>query len=208
MYDGIIFDIDGTLWDSRRVVADSWNAAIAEHTAYDLKFDYKEIGALFGKPMNEIFKTLFGELDEYETERLTDLLYNYEKHYLDMYPPSLYDGVYEVLEKLSKKFKLFIVTNAQKGYIEKLFAAGGICPFFTDWLCFGDTNAPKDITLKKIIDRNRLCAPIYVGDTQGDADACKKANIPMIYAAYGLGKVQNPEFVINDIRALPDLLCR
>lgn len=206
MYDGIIFDIDGTLWDSRKVVADSWNEAIAEHTTYNLKFDYEEIGKLFGKPINEIFKLLFGDIDDYEVERLTDLLYNYEKHYLDMYPPSLYDGVYDTLCELSKKYKLYIVTNAQKGYIEKLFSAGGICPFFTDWLCFGDTNAPKDVTLRKIIERNNIQSPVYIGDTKGDADACKKAGIPMIYASYGLGNVEKPEFEIDDIRKLPDLL--
>ena len=50
MYDGIIFDIDGTLWDSRKVVADSWNAALAEQTDYDVRFDYEKIGKLFGKP--------------------------------------------------------------------------------------------------------------------------------------------------------------
>ncbi len=206
MYDGIIFDIDGTLWDSRKVVADSWNAALAEHTKYNVQFNYEEIGRLFGKPMDEIFRTLLGNIPDDEMEGLIDLMYNYEHHYLDMYPPSAYDGTYKVLEQLSKKYKLYIVTNAQKGYTEKLFAATAICPFFTDWLCFGDTNAPKDVTLRKIIERNNIKSPVYIGDTQGDADACKKAGIPMIYAAYGLGNVENPEFSINSILELPDLL--
>lgn len=206
MYDGIIFDIDGTLWDSRKVVADSWNAALAEHTSYDIRFDYEKIGKLFGKPMDEIFRILFGDIDEREAEALTDLLYNYESHYLDMYPPSVYEGTYEVLRQLSEKYKLYIVTNAQKGYTEKLFAASGICPFFTDWLCYGDTLAPKHVTLEKIIARNGIAAPVYIGDTQGDADSCAKAGVPMIYAAYGLGNVENPAVKIDDIRELPDLL--
>lgn len=206
MYDGIIFDIDGTLWDSRKVVADSWNAAIREQTDYDIQLEYESIGKLFGKPMNEIFSILFGDVSGHESEALVDLLYNYEAHYLDMYPPAAYDGVYETLERLSKKYKLYIVTNAQKGYTEKLFAATGICPLFTDWLCYGDTNAPKDVTLRRIIERNSIAHPVYIGDTQGDADACAKAGVPMIYAAYGLGEVENPSAVINDIRELPKML--
>ena len=102
MYDGIIFDIDGTLWDSRKVVADSWNAALAEHTKYNVQFNYEEIGKLFGKPMDEIFRTLLGDIPDNEMEGLIDLMYNYEHHYLDMYPPAAYDGTYEVLEQLSK----------------------------------------------------------------------------------------------------------
>lgn len=205
-YDGLIFDIDGTLWDSRKVVADSWNAAIAEHTKYSIKLEPESIGKLFGKPMDEIFRAIFGEIPESESEALVDLLYNYENHYLDMYPPAAYDGVYETLKALSRDYKLYIVTNAQRGYTEKLFAATGICPFFCDWLCYGDTNAPKSVTLSRLIERNGIKNPVYIGDTQGDADACREAGVPMIYAAYGLGEVADAKTTINDIRELTDIL--
>ena len=35
------------------------------------------------------------------------------------------------------------------------------------------------------MERNGLSEAVYVGDTQGDANSCKEAEIPMIYAAYG-----------------------
>ena len=37
--DGIIFDVDGTLWDSTDSVAEAWNQAIAEHSALDVRID-------------------------------------------------------------------------------------------------------------------------------------------------------------------------
>ena len=156
--------------------------------------------------MDEIFRALLGDIPDEDMDDLLDTMYNYEHHYLDMYPPETYEGVYETLRLLSREYKLYIVTNAQRGYTEKLFASSGICPFFTDWLCFGDTNAPKDVTLGRIIEKNGILSPVYVGDTQTDADACAKAGVPMIYASYGLGEVSRPSFVIDDIRRLPALL--
>ena len=57
--DGIIFDIDGTLWDSTDPVAASWNRAIQENSSLDLTVDAKILSGLFGKTMTEIGNELF-----------------------------------------------------------------------------------------------------------------------------------------------------
>lgn len=202
MYDGIIFDIDGTLWDSRRGVAESWTLALRENTDYDITLDYEEIGQYFGKPMNEIFAVIFPDMSEERRNELIPVFYEYEHRYLTANPPSLYEGTEMVLAELRKSYPLFIVTNAQKGYIECLFKATGIERYFTDWLCFGDTLSQKDVTMRKLIDKNNLQNPVYIGDTQGDQNSCKKAGVPMIYAAYGLGEVKNPDITISNISEL------
>lgn len=206
MYDGIIFDIDGTLWDSRRGVAESWNKALREHTDYNITLDYDELGKLFGRPMTEIFATIFPMMSEKERTALIPLFYTYEHKYLAENPPALYEDTEKVLKELSKKYPLFIVTNAQNGYIECLFKATGIEKYFTDWLCFGDTHEDKNVTLTLLAEKNKLKKPVYIGDTQGDFNECQKAGIPMIYASYGLGNVDKPEFTINDISELLEIL--
>ena len=206
MYDGIIFDIDGTLWDSRKGVAESWNMALRDHTDYDITLDYEELGKLFGKPMNEIFAAVFSDMSEERMNELIPVFYTYEHRYLASHPPALYDGAEETLRRLAERYPLFIVTNAQKGYIECLFEATGIEKYFTDWLCYGDTGAQKDVTMRMLIEKNNLKNPVYVGDTQGDFDACKKADVPMIYAAYGLGEVERPDMTINAISELLRIL--
>mgnify|MGYP000700414525 CR=1 FL=1 len=45
----------------------------------------------------------------------------------------------------------------------------------------------------KLMEKNNLTSPVYVGDTQGDADSCKKAGIPFIFAEYGFGEVPKPD---------------
>lgn len=206
MYDGIIFDIDGTLWDSRKGVAESWNKAIRENTDLDISLDYEELGKLFGKPMIEIFKAIFPDMVSEEMQRLIPVFYTYEHEYLAKHPPALYEGTEDVLKKLSSRYPLFIVTNAQKGYIECLFKATGIEKYFTDWLCYGDTLAQKDVTMRKLIAKNNLQNPVYIGDTQGDQNSCIKAGVPMIYAAYGLGEVEESDMTIQSISELLTIL--
>ena len=47
------------------------------------------------------------------------------------------------------------------------------------------------------MERNGLSEAVYVGDTQGDANSCKEAEIPMIYAAYGFGEVEKQTLLFN-----------
>ncbi len=204
MYDGIIFDIDGTLWDARIVITDAWNITLKK-LGYDIVLEYEELGKLFGKTMQEIFQILFPDMPESEKEILIKSLYETQYEHMAKFPPSLYEGTESTLTELSKKYKLYIVTNAQKGYIETLYKATGIKKYFTDAMCYGDTHAPKSVTIQRICERNNIKAPIYIGDTQGDADQCAIAKVPMIYAAYGLGNVEAPQTAINDIRELIEI---
>ena len=48
--DSIIFDVDGTLWDSTDSVARSWNLAIQENSSLDLTITENALQQVFGKP--------------------------------------------------------------------------------------------------------------------------------------------------------------
>ena len=50
----IIFDVDGTLWDSTDVVAKSWNMAILDHTGTDPNYTGEQLSYLFGKTMKDV----------------------------------------------------------------------------------------------------------------------------------------------------------
>lgn len=203
--DGIIFDVDGTLWDVRKVVEKSWSDTITQETDWPIRFDDKSLGEMFGKTMDTIFFHFYPESTREEYERLTSIIYNVQSKNLVECAPPLYEGVEDMLKKLSEHYKLFIVTNAQRGYIDTIFKVHNIRKYFTDWMCFGDTGKPKDVTITKLMERNHLERAVYVGDTQGDADACAKAGIPIVYAQYGLGKVDKPWKSIERFTELGDI---
>lgn len=206
--DGIIFDIDGTIWDSRDVVAIAWQEAIKAHTDLPADFDGPAIGKHFGKPMKDIFKALYPGITDRQIDEMTPYLYDYEHRYLQKLKPQPYPGVEDTLKRLQRDYSLYIVTNGQKGYTEAMFGATGLCSYFRGWLSYGDTMAPKEITIQKLMERYSIKAACYVGDTEGDFCASRKAGIPFIYCSYGLGEVDNAEHEIADIRELPEAVCR
>ncbi len=203
--DGIIFDIDGTLWNSTDTVAESWNQAIAENSDLDLRIDGDMLKSLFGLPMNEIYEALFPELPLEEQNRLGNLCFDYENRLLETKPGVLYDGVKETLETLSKRIPLFIVSNCQCGYIDVLLKTTGLGTYIQDHLCFGDTHTSKGQTILKLMERNGIKDAVYVGDTLGDSRACTEAGIPFIFAEYGFGDVPDAKTRIRCISELISL---
>ncbi|MEF9840317.1 MAG: HAD family hydrolase [Lachnospiraceae bacterium] len=200
---GIIFDVDGTLWDSTETVAQSWNQAIKEQSDLEKRVTGTELMGEFGKPLEVIMSNLFPMLTEEQRISLSIHLFNYENRLVAVQPCKIYEGVAETIRKLSDKYPLFIVSNCQAGYIEAFLQNTGLGSYFTDYTCPGDTGMLKGDNIRLIMKRNGLKQGIYVGDTQGDADACEEAGIPMIFAAYGFGKVQG-EF--RTIYSFPELL--
>ena len=106
---------------------------------------------------------------------------------------------------LAEKYPLFIVSNCQCGYIEVLLKTTGLGPYIKDHLCFGETQVSKGETMRMLVERNNLKSPVYIGDTQGDADACKAADVPFIFAEYGFGEVPSANRRIREFSELRDL---
>ena len=204
--DAIIFDVDGTLWDSRIPVAHSWNHSIEVYTGKPSTFTPEYLGQYFGKTMDVIVKVLLPDCTPEERLRLGERIFTEENDWLAGEPGTVYPGVETTLERLCQKYPLYIVSNCQNGYIEVMLETTGFGRFFSGHLCYGDTGEGKGKNLVTLCQRYDLKDPVYVGDTQGDAEACAQAGIPMIYAAYGLGEVENPWKTIQSFSELLNLV--
>ena len=75
---------------------------------------------------------------------------------------------------------------------------------FTDTEDFGTTKLSKGQNIRLVMERQGITDCVYLGDTQGDADAAKEAGIPFIHAAYGFGTADECAAAIRDIRDLPE----
>jgi phosphoglycolate phosphatase len=195
-YDSIIFDVDGTLWYSCDKIAKIWAKEVEKYTGEPCHWDANTMEPQFGKTMDDIMENLLPSLTKAQQHEVGQLCFATENQELAKDPGVLYEGVEETLRELAKKYPLFIVSNCQQGYIEVLLDAYHLRDCFQGWLCWGDTNLEKNDTIRVLMERHGLNCPVYVGDTQGDANACQKAGIDMIFAAYGLGKVKNPKQTI------------
>lgn len=201
-FEAFIFDVDGTLWDSVDVCVMSWNNAISEHSNYPPVVTRDQLKCLFGKPMKEIFEAVFPGIPDEEQIRLAKYCEEYENRMLKEIPGTPYPGVADTIRELSKKADLYIVSNCQSGYIELCMEGLGIGEYIKDYACYGDNKVSKGENIRLLMERNGLENVVYVGDTQGDANACKEAGIPMIFAAYGFGEVENIEYQISNFTEL------
>ena len=204
--DGIIFDVDGTLWDSTDVVKDAWNRAFIDSGYDDPKITAKRLKGLFGLPMEDIIKDIFPNGTDEEIEKLTPVIYANEDSYLDEHGGKLYPGIIETIEKLSETIPVFIVSNCQEGYIELFMRKTGCEDRIKAHLCYGDTGLFKAENIRKIVKDHGLAAPVYVGDTIMDKEACDEAGCTFIFARYGFGEAPDARYVIDSPEELIELV--
>ena len=203
----LIFDIDGTLWDSRALVAEGYNIQLRKEGYAHLCVTAEDLLPLFGKVMTEIADVILAQIPLQERYALMQRCMDTENRYLAENECRIgYAGVKETLEELAKEYRLFIVSNAQCGYPELCMEKLGIAHLFEGHLCFGDTGTEKGETILELMRRHHITDAAYIGDTQGDYEATLVANIPFIWAAYGFGNPAGAAAQITDIRQLPGVL--
>ena len=196
-YDGIIFDLDGTLWDSTEGICSTWNQVLSKYPQIKTEITLEKLYSCMGLLMEAIAERLFPQLDKKMQLKLLQECCELENSYLDKHVVILYPQLEETIAKLAETHKLFIVSNCQDGYIQSFFAAHKLDKYFTDFESAGKTGLSKGENNKLIIERNQIKNAIYVGDTLGDAKSAIDANIPFIFARYGFGDVEKYDFVID-----------
>lgn len=203
--ESLIFDIDGTLWDSRALVAEGYNIQLKREGLEHLFVTAEDFLPLFGKVMTEIADVIFAEVPPEQRYSLMDRCMDTENRYLHENPCCIgYPGIREVMEQLAKSHRLFIVSNSQCGYPELCIEKLGLTPYISGHLCFGDTGTEKGKTILRLMENHGITSAVYIGDTQGDLDAAKQAGIPFVFAAYGFGdpseydaKISAPEQLVE-----------
>ena len=205
-YESLIFDIDGTLWDSRALVAEGYNIQLEKEGLSHLAVNAEMFRPLFGKVMTEIADIIFPSIPVPERYALMERCMDTENKYLKANPCRIgYPAVRETMETLSKTHRLFIVSNSQKGYPELCIEKLGLAPFIQGHLCFGDTGTSKGKTVRALMRKYDITDCAYIGDTQGDYEATLEAGVPFIWAAYGFGTPDRFDYKIDSFAELLNL---
>lgn len=206
----LIFDVDGTIWDSTVIVAKGWNLAIEETGYTDTVITAQMLQKEFGKTMDVIADDLFGDApDREKRQELLERCCYYEHRLLEQNETDIsYPGMYATMEKLAADYDLYIVSNCQKGYIELVMEKNHMAHLIRDHECFGNTGVTKGETIRILMERCgiRQEEAVYIGDTVGDKEASEAAGIPFLYAAYGFGDVKDAKLRIDSFGELPTVL--
>ena len=206
-FDSIIFDLDGTLWDSTGNVAYAWQTAIEQVDYVDEVMTVEKVKSITGMAYNVIFDKLFPYLDTVKRNELMAICAKTELEVLHSKGGDLYPSLDETLSYLATKYKLFIVSNCQSGYIEVFLKLSKMGHYFMGHQCYGTKGNPKVDNIKDIVNDYHLAAPVYVGDTIGDYNSANKAGVPFIFASYGFGIVEDGQIAtISTFNELVKLL--
>lgn len=202
-FDSLIFDLDGTLWNTPEICARAWTFALAGR-GISRNVAESEVAGLMGLNAEEIRQALFPALTVDEGKSLLQDCLDQEIVFIEREPARLYPGVLDGMHRLAEDYPICLVSNCDESYMQAFLKVSGIADLVIDWECYGRTQKSKGENLLNVLDRNKLTASLYVGDTEGDRKAARFARSTFIYAAYGFGKASEFDESFSDFSVFVD----
>ena len=185
----VVFDLDGTLIDSRHDLADAANALIVEGGGRPLPVD--AITAMVGEGAPLLVRRALkaAGLDLDLREALPRFLELYDERLL--VHTRLYDGTREALDELAPRATLAILTNKPQRPTERILEGLAIAPFF-DWVIGGDTPHgrkpdPGGLNHLMSLAGTGPADTVMVGDSAIDRRTGRAAGTQMWLVRYGFG---------------------
>ena len=209
----IVFDLDGTLTDSRQGIANALKYALNKMQLNG--YSDELLGQFLGPPLQQGFKNLFGLND-----RQTEMAVEYFRHYYSekgLFENRPYDGICELLETLHFSGRnVFIATSKLEKYAWQIVRHFGFDRYLTDLkgADYGGVHAGKSHLVENLLQRNRLTGKpgvVLIGDTRFDLEASRENEIAGIAVAYGYGNSDEllslqPDYFVEDVDELAELL--
>lgn len=203
---GIIFDLDGTLWDASQQVVPAWNIALGRHKELHKQITAQDMKGFMGKQLETIASMMLPDMDLEDSKKILMECCKEEQVYLSEHGATLYPQLEETLKKLKAEYSLYIVSNCQDGYVQAFLNYHKLWDYFDDIEMSGRTGKCKGENIKMVIERNNLSEAVYVGDTITDFEGAKYAKIPFIHAAYGFGEVKEAKFKLDSFSSINKIL--
>ena len=184
----LIFDLDGTLIDSKQDLIRSVNAMLAKMGREKLHED--TISGYIGHGAPKLVARALGNgASEAEREQaLKFFLAHYEEHKLDSTRP--YAGVAEALEQL-RQFPMAVLTNKPARVSRRIVEGLGLAKYFR--AVYGgnsfETKKPDPLGARKILEELSATAEqtMMVGDSEVDVQTARNAGTLAAAVNYGFG---------------------
>lgn len=207
-YQALIFDLDGTLWDSCQSCAWGWNKEVHKLGITFRAIQADEIRSVAGLPHADCIAQIFAGLTVEQQRELEQATAHTDLDAIRQRGAQLYPGMATGLRHLAQRWPLYLVSNCQAGYIDLFWEMTGLGDLFRDSLCWGQTGQAKSDNLRTLSLRQGLSQALYIGDTQGDAEAAQAAGMDFWLANWGFGSAQADTPAFNSFAELVQALDR
>ncbi len=206
----LIFDLDGTLIDSKRDIANSLNLTFKEVGLPELTHEliYSYVG-------NGVRRLMIDAVGSEDSKLIDHTLACFEQHYLEhlLDETRLFPGIVEVLAHFEDK-KIALATNKPTHYTEKIMTGLNLQAKF-DFVMSANPKVrlkPHPAMLLKTLQVLDVAPAdaIMIGDSLNDIHAAKAAGVSVCGVGYGFAdaqtlKSENPDFFIDQSHELMTL---
>jgi phosphoglycolate phosphatase len=211
-YQHIIFDLNGTISDSREGIYNAYDYAIKELDLINPGKD--KLKTLIGPPLQKGFAELFG----LEGEQIIRAVKVFREYYATkgLFENKVYDGMHNLLEKLfNAGSSLYVATSKYELYANQVLEHFDIKKYFKE-IAGADYNGTvsKVELITGLLMRNAVADPmdvVVIGDTKYDIDAATELAIDSIGVAYGFSTEDeltacNPDYIAYKVSDLQRFL--
>ena len=209
----ILFDLDGTIVRSDLGITKGVQKSLEHFGIYEELDDLKKF---VGPPMVESYTNFYGfSLEQYK--EALDVFHDYYRS-VGIFECELYDGIEEMLNSLSKEYKLYVATSKPEREAKRVIEHFGLDKYFTfvggsD----GDFNTKRDTktaVIEYVLETNKIMDrgfAIMVGDKSHDIVGAGNAGLKSVGVLYGYGDLEEFEganYIVKNVEDLRDMfLC-
>ena len=209
----ILFDLDGTIVRSDLGITKGVQKSLEHFGIYEELDDLKKF---VGPPMVESYTNFYGfSLEQYK--EALDVFHDYYRS-VGIFECELYEGIEEMLDSLSKEYKLYVATSKPEREARRVIEHFGLDKYFTfvggsdgD---FNTKRATKTAVIEYVLETNKIMDrgfAIMVGDKSHDIVGAGNAGLKSVGVLYGYGDLEEFEganYIVKNVEDLRDMfLC-
>jgi phosphoglycolate phosphatase len=212
MFRLVVFDLDGTLFDSAEAILKSVNLTFAELGLGPYEWD-RDISRFFGRPFAFWAETLLKEGGKYSEANVRKMVERMFDNYAVVGPKhsKLNPGALEALDGLKRKgVTLAVATNMIKRHLDAFFSMFSIGEYFGGICTASDVNKGKpdpdqmECILKKV--RAKKGEILMVGDSETDVEFAKNSGVRIALLDAPWNRALKPDYRLKNLRELLEIV--
>ena len=213
-YKNVLFDLDGTLTDSKPGIVKSVQYAL--HCFGIDEPDTERLTPFIGPPLYHSFEELYG----FSGEEAKEAVARYREYYAEtgLYENILYEGIDSLLYRLKENgYKIILASSKPRIYVKRVLSYFRILRYFdiVEGSEMDGKNTGKVELIAHILDKWNLKAEesVMIGDRKYDIEGAKANGMDSIAVGYGYGTVDElskaePTYFFSTIEELEKQLCK